>query len=323
MQYLGSTPMYLEKPIYTPYQFNRISLGTTKTATVNYYVIDRISKSYTHGTYDTNESKNFRVTYNLHDKDRNRWSHLSDTDKEEDLTTFEEAPVTVKLSSNFKEFSQKPLPKVDEIRAEILEDRNIALANYKKNTFETKPSDDSRLESVVVIHHPGGGVGTGFYVTDDLILSNFHVIEGTKYVEMKLYNGQETFGKVVGYDIRLDLALIKSQARGKPLDFYDQRKIPLGQSVEAIGHPGDLDFTITRGIISALRVAKGKYAPGGKPIRFIQTDAAINPGNSGGPLLLGNKVIGINTLKRVGTDIEGIGFAIHYSEILNFLNSKK
>jgi serine protease Do len=62
-----------------------------------------------------------------------------------------------------------------------------------------------------------------------------------------------------------------------------------------------------------------RYDPGGKAIRFIQTDVAINPGNSGGPLYLDDKVVGVNTKKLVSEEIEGLSFAVHYSEVIKFL----
>jgi hypothetical protein len=105
-----------------------------------------------------------------------------------------------------------------------------------------------------------------------------------------------------------------------PSSLYDNQTLPLGETVEAIGHPGGLEFSITRGIISGLREITSTYAPGGKPIRFIQTDAAMNPGNSGGPLFLNNNVIGVNTQKVASIAIEGLGFAIHYSELSDFLS---
>jgi serine protease Do len=62
-----------------------------------------------------------------------------------------------------------------------------------------------------------------------------------------------------------------------------------------------------------------RYDPDGKAIHFIQTDVAINPGNSGGPLYLDDKVVGVNTKKLVSEEIEGLSFAVHYSEVIKFL----
>ena len=159
--------------------------------------------------------------------------------------------------------------------------------------------DKDRFQSVVVIFHPRGSVGSGFYVAEDIVLTNYHVTEGTSFLELALFNGDETFGKVIAKDLRLDLALVKVQARGEPVTFYREKSLTLGSTVEAIGHPSGLEFSITRGAISGIRRLPSRYDPGGKAIRFIQTDVAINPGNSGGPLYLGQKVIGVNTLKLV------------------------
>ena len=195
------------------------------------------------------------------------------------------------------------------------------MAAYRERQYEVVPQDDSRFESVVVVLHPGGGLGSGFFVRDDLVVTNYHVIEGTKFVELQMFDGQETFGKVIAYDVRLDLALIKVQARGQPINFYSDRQLPQGDMVEAIGHPEGLKFSITRGIISGLREIESSYAPGGNKIRFIQTDTAINPGNSGGPLYLGKLVIGVNTQKLAATELEGLSFAIHYSEVIELLKN--
>ena len=324
MAKLGGTPMTIEKPVYTRYAYNQVVINAAKSMTVNYYVIDRISRSYYKGAFDVRKTRKFEVVYNLHENDKNYWSRKGNANNEEDVVKFEEDPVTVKLSDILEQCTSKdikkcPLPELNTIYAEITKNRSHVLDKFKKQASVATPADDERFKSVVVVHTPSGKTGSGFYVRDDLVLTNYHVIEGSRYVEMRLFDKRETFGKVVDHDIRLDAALIKVEARGKPLSFYEQPALRLGDTVEAIGHPSGLEFTITRGIISGLREIKSSYAPGGKPIQFIQTDAAINPGNSGGPLFLGHSVIGVNTQKLAATDIEGLGFAIHYSEILDFL----
>lgn len=322
---LSQTPMTIEVPIYTPYQFNRVGITASKTMTVNYYVIDFGSMTYYVGTFDASQRKDFTVVYNLNDKDRNRYANLSGTDTEEDVLKFEESPINIALSNILEQSvsdiaNQKPMPSDERLISDILERKNRSIAALEQKRFDAKPViDDQRFPSVVVVQHPGGRTGSGFFVRDDLVITNFHVIDGVKYIEMKMFNGQETFGKVIDSDIRLDLALIKAQARGNPIVLYDKQTLPLGETVEAIGHPSGLEFSITRGIISGLREIKSTYAPGGKPVRFIQTDAAINPGNSGGPLFLGDRVIGVNTQKVAATAIEGLGFAIHYSELADFV----
>ncbi len=325
-QKLSQTPMYDEVPIYQPYKFNKVSVSSSKVTTVNYYVIDKLSKTFFTGTFDAKQKKEFIVNYGIHERDKDYEKNIFNCDKEEDIVHFEESSINVKLSDIIDNYLSNrtkhiKIPNMVKLREDILEKRNKRLNEIKKLKYDVKPSiKDRRFESVVVVCHPGGALGAGFFVADDLVLSNYHVIEGTKYVEMKLFDGQETFGKVIDYDIRLDLALIKSQAIGIPVQISDDKTLTLGNSVEAIGHPKGFEFSITRGIISGLRKIKSSYAPGGKEILFIQTDAAINPGNSGGPLYLSDKVVGVNTQKLAATEIEGICFAIHYSEIIEFIS---
>lgn len=325
MSKLQSTPMQLTEPVYENYSFRKIQMDATKEATVNFYVIDRNRKRYLKSSFDAIESKSFTVAYNIHNDDRYRSRHLSQMDAEQDVVDFEREKVTVSLSDLLSEYirqekKSRPLPELTAIRSEVLEDKNKALVAFEKNRFEVVPDrNDPRFDSVVVVYHPGGGLGTGFFVRDDLILTNYHVIEGSQFVEMKLFNGQETFGKVISSDVRLDLALIKSQARGKPVSFYSANALPQGKTVEVIGHPSGLEFSITRGIVSSLREIHSRYMPGGRKVRFIQTDAAINPGNSGGPMFLANQVVGVNTQKLAATELEGLSFAVHYADVMTFL----
>jgi len=326
MGILTQTPMTLEVPVYSHYEFNRMGIRGSKTMTVNYYVVDFVAKTYYAGVFDASQQKDFTVVYGIHDNDRNYRSNLSGSNTEGDVTKFEETPITVDLSkiighSLSDTSNHKPLTSDKQLMSDMLERKNRVLAELAKKRFDAKPAaEDKRFQSVVVVHHPGGKSGGGFFVRDDLVITNFHVIEGAKFIEMKMFNGQETFGKVIESDIRLDLALIKTQSRGNPVVLYDSQTLPLGETVEAIGHPSGLEFSITRGIISGLREIPSTYAPGGKPIRFIQTDAAMSPGNSGGPLFLNNKVIGVNTQKLASIAIQGLGFAIHYSELADFLS---
>jgi serine protease Do len=156
------------------------------------------------------------------------------------------------------------------------------------------------------------GLGTGVIVTEDgYILTNNHVISGADEVTVKLSDGRDFDGKVVGTpDDQTDLAVLKIDASGLvPAVLGDSDKIEVGQWVMAIGSPFGLEQTVTAGIISARGRADLHIAAYED---FIQTDAAINPGNSGGPLVnLAGEVIGINTAiaSRTGGYM-GIGFAI-------------
>jgi len=319
-----NTPEYIKEEIHENYQFSVSLVDVTKTLTVNYYILDRINKRYYKSSFDISEEKNFKVIYSLKDEDTRKGYHLSSYSSEEDILNFESSPVSVKLSSLIKDYvnnndDTKGLITEENFRKELLEDKYFKLAEHKANKHSTLSLNDPRFNNVVVIINPLGAIGSGFYVEPNLVLTNYHVVEGAKFLEMKLHNGQETFGKVVKSDVRLDLALLKVETRNEPVSFYESNQIDLGEEVEAIGHPSGLEFSISRGIVSAIRKRKSVYDTGGKEVLFIQTDAAINPGNSGGPLFLGDKVVGVNNQKIVKDSVEGLGFAVHFSEVQNFL----
>lgn len=160
--------------------------------------------------------------------------------------------------------------------------------------------------------------GTGIIVSEDgYIVTNSHVIgDSKKYTVRVVFSEEEEYpAAIVGYDTRTDLAVLKIDAGKKltPAEFANSGEVEVGQEVAAIGNPGGIGFanSLTKGIISAVdrRVNNSSVA-------FLQTDAAINPGNSGGPLVnLSGQVIGINTIKIVDTEYEGMGFAIPSSTV--------
>ena len=158
------------------------------------------------------------------------------------------------------------------------------------------------------------GQGTGIIInTEGYIATNSHVIGDSKsayYLDVILSDGNTYKAKVVGFDTRTDLAVIKITAENlTPAEFADSDQVSIGEDVIAIGNPGGMEFqnTLTRGVISA----KDRTLDLSTQVKYIQTDAAINPGNSGGPLCnTCGQVIGINSAKIADADYEGMGFAI-------------
>jgi len=152
------------------------------------------------------------------------------------------------------------------------------------------------------------GIGSGFvFSRDGYILTNNHVVEGADQIKVKLSNGNEYQGKVVGRDPKTDLALLKIEGVSDlhPLNLGNSEDIKVGNWVVAVGSPFGLEQTVTAGIVSA----KGRVIGSGPYDNFIQTDASINPGNSGGPLInMKGEVVGINT--AIVAEGQGIGFAI-------------
>ena len=152
------------------------------------------------------------------------------------------------------------------------------------------------------------GIGSGFIMNrEGYILTNNHVVEGADKIQVRLANGRQIDGRVVGLDPKTDLALLKIDGEKdlKPLPLGDSDTLKVGSWVVAVGSPFGLEQTITAGIVSA----KGRVIGSGPYDNFIQTDASINPGNSGGPLVsLQGEAVGINT--AIIASAQGIGFAI-------------
>ena len=163
---------------------------------------------------------------------------------------------------------------------------------------------------------PESGSGSGILIDKQgHIVTNFHVVENSRALEVTLWDRSRHPATIVGVDPSNDLAVIKVDAPGTdwmPVPLGTTESLQVGQKVLAIGNPFGLEGTLTTGIISSLgrsiRADNGRVMEG-----IIQTDAAINPGNSGGPLLNANgQVIGINTwiLSPANAGSVGIGFAV-------------
>lgn len=166
-----------------------------------------------------------------------------------------------------------------------------------------------------LVEVPSEGAGSGI-VVDKLghVLTNYHVVEGAKEIQVMLYDGSSHAATIVGHDPATDVAVIRVAAPVEvlePVHFGSSSDLRVGQRVFAIGNPFGLERTLTTGIISSLN--RSLPARNGRTIKaIIQTDAAINPGNSGGPLLdSSSRLIGMNTAiaSRTGQS-SGVGFAI-------------
>ena len=152
--------------------------------------------------------------------------------------------------------------------------------------------------------------GSGFVIkADGFILTNAHVVNGADKINVRLKDGRNLPGKLIGADEKTDIAIIKVDAAGLPVaTLANSDTVRVGEIVFAIGAPYNLDYTFTAGIVSAKGRNRLNVTPDGYE-DFIQTDASINPGNSGGPLVnLDGQVIGMNTL--INGINRGLGFAI-------------
>ena len=189
--------------------------------------------------------------------------------------------------------------------------------------FEKEDNSDSQISS------EGSGViykKEGKYA---YLVTNTHVINGAKKVDILLADGNKVPGEVVGSDVYSDIAVVRISAdKAKAVaEFGDSDQLTVGETAIAIGSPLGTDYanSVTQGIISSQGRNVKLKADNGQNIstRALQTDAAINPGNSGGPLInIQGQVIGITSSKISNngqTSVEGIGFAIPANDVVNII----
>ena len=207
---------------------------------------------------------------------------------------------------------------------------NLPVSSYAHNFSGSTASEcDNRKYSAeelfqnsknsIAVVYTDSGVGSAFVVAQKnnatFLITNAHVIQDSNIVALKWVDGSETQANIVivgdSQILTNDLALLKvSGNKGRVLDIM-KANVKTGADIYALGAPLGLEFTITRGIVSAQR-------NGG---RLIQIDAPINPGNSGGPILnISGCVVGVSTFIR--KDSEGVGFGISSNHLLAFLDYK-
>ena len=155
------------------------------------------------------------------------------------------------------------------------------------------------------------GMGTGVVIDErGYIITNHHVVEGVKKIEVTLHDEKSYIATLVSHDPKTDLAIIKIKTPD-PLPMITigtSSDLMPGEPVIAVGNAYGYEHTVTEGIISALH-RRVQVSDAQSYSDLIQTDASINPGNSGGPLLnIDGEMIGINVAVRAGA--QGIGFAI-------------
>ena len=161
------------------------------------------------------------------------------------------------------------------------------------------------------------------------LVTNTHVINGAKKVDIRLADGIKVPGEIVGSDTYSDIAVVKIAADKVTTvaEFGDSSQLTVGETAIAIGSPLGSEYanTVTQGIVSSLNRNVSLKSEDGQAIstNAIQTDTAINPGNSGGPLInIQGQVIGITSSKIAsngGTSVEGLGFAIPANDVINII----
>lgn len=194
-----------------------------------------------------------------------------------------------------------------------INEKETQYKNYSISLGKLEKTDSVLAYSIylnaVVIVETNKGMGSGFFISNTgYIITNEHVVKDSTKVRIQRYNKTFLSAFVLEVNKEKDLALLKTEGSNFPyLEIEDTNNVQAGDDVIAIGTPKGLSWTVTKGIISAVREEKGTGV--------IQTDVAANPGNSGGPLInvKTGKVVGI--IKSGLNESQGLNFAIAPSEI--------
>lgn len=174
------------------------------------------------------------------------------------------------------------------------------------------------------------GSGVIIYSDDSYLymVTNYHVVEGATTLSVTFVDDQTYEAQLCGYDESMDIALLKVPVGSLSSDTLsqisvvtigDSEELVVGEQVVAIGNALGYGQSVTTGIVSALNRTISTDTGASA---YIQTDAAINPGNSGGALFnMNGELVGINTAKVSSTDVEGMGYAIPISQVLELIES--
>ncbi len=191
----------------------------------------------------------------------------------------------------------------------------------------TNLNDDEKVAyqlSCVVVIESQLGRGSGFYINEDTIISNHHVVEGKKQVNIKGFLKDNFInGNVIAYDKNLDLSAIKtSKGDHRPCIIEQSNSPPILSEVIAIGHPEGIEYRVTKGEISSYVDINKNYIndPNSIQVALIDMSADIYFGSSGGPLFYKGNVIGVVV---GGIKDANINFAIHFRKVNEFINKKR
>ena len=212
-----------------------------------------------------------------------------------------------------------------------VKDAVVSIITYSGNSQNSfVGADDTDIDSnTEQVNSEGSGVIYKKEGESAYLVTNTHVINGAKKVDVRLTDGTKVPGEIVGSDTYSDIAVVKisSEKVSTVAEFGDSSQLVVGETAIAIGSPLGSEYanTVTQGIVSSLNRHVSLKAEDGQAIstNAIQTDTAINPGNSGGPLInIQGQVIGITSSKIAsngGTSVEGLGFAIPANDVKNII----
>ncbi len=200
---------------------------------------------------------------------------------------------------------------LDGVIEEIETQSNLQLENLREDLEKVQVAGDDFssvvddvVDSVVSVI-TSSGAGSGAYIDNrGFVVTNYHVVDDGSQIIVQFSDDKAYTANLIGFDEEKDVAVVQTIDNKPTISWGNSDNVKVGEKVIAVGNPVGLSFTVTQGIVSAVK----REGTNNLPI-YIQTDVPINPGNSGGPLINANgKIIGINNFKVSG--FEGLGFAL-------------
>ena len=229
---------------------------------------------------------------------------------------------------------QQTIENVSGEQVQIIENKYISFVDDVTDVVDHAVNKVVGVSSYFNNRLLGTGSGAIIEVSNNQvhIVTNHHVIEGANSIKVAFANGREFDATLIGSDVFSDLALLSASPDFSVNAFKlgDSSRSRVGEWVLAIGSPLGLDFqsSVTMGILSGkdrtIAVDISGNGVADWDMNVLQTDAAINPGNSGGPLInLNGEIIGINSMKIVMQQVEGMGFSIPINEAIPIIEQLK
>lgn len=327
---LRNTPTTIIDDVYSEYNIEKLKIEASKKQTLSAILIDFKENNIHKASYSLDDSREFTVINSeIAPTDINKVRLTNGTRTEKEVDSWMKK--NIKITQNFKDI----LIELVDTKPQAMS-RNAILSfaqnqvdlptfsstktKYDFNQNNTKLTKDYIIEDSILVVDTLDGMGTGFYVTTNLIITNQHVVEDSEFVNLKTFDERTFTGRVIDTDIATDLALIKVDLQGKPLSIESNCSVRRREEVFTVGHPIGYTYSTTRGIVSSVRIMPNPFYSAVGSKKYIQIDAAISSGNSGGPLFNKNeKVIGVNTWGQAGG--QSLNFAVHCSELKKFMNS--
>ena len=321
---LARTPRTILEDVLSSYMVEKVKIKAVQNAVIVASIIDFENTQIFEKEYYIDNIENFTVVNSPiaeSDPNKSRLQRNSSTENEVDKWMKKEILLNESPKSIFDELIRSTPSKsnkkyLKDYVKNIVQNSRSNTTNSIKDTFNS--DNDYELEDSIMVVSNLEGSGTAFYVNKNYLITNQHVVEDSRFVNLKNQYEESFTAEVIDTDIATDLALIKTTSEGIPLKLEPQCNVKRREEIFTIGHPVGYEYSTTRGIVSAIRDIPNPFYKATGIKKYIQIDAPISRGNSGGPLFNSkNQIVGVNTWGD--NQGQNLNFAVHCSELKNFL----